>query len=293
MLRSHFLAVCGSACIVAGCAMPVEDTGVPAGDLKPRDGSELAGADLGTSRQSHALHYTDSTNQWMETAYPMGADNPNCKDWLVYDQYWNSMPPVGTTKFTTFDTVHPWAKGTYVESMMAAIPDSLGYSSVWKKILIDHNSVTARVSGQCSGRYVFQFDNRDFFASGPFEATAYWMSANIPTNLIPANQAACETKEAVSVPATMLDLYVCEASNTATVKEVNIWCGKGSGHWRKVGSASANGSWNATTKQCFAGAGVYYPNPKAEGKVAVSFNVVVKAGIGHGVAPADIYVLRY
>ena len=116
---------------------------------------------------------------------------------------------------------------------------------------------------------------------------------DFPTNLIPANQAACETKEAVSVPATMLDLYVCEASNTATVKEVNIWCGKGSGHWRKVGSTSANGSWNATTKQCFAGAGVYYPNPKAEGKVAVSFNVVVKAGIGHGVAPADIYVLRY
>jgi hypothetical protein len=36
---------------------------------------------------------------------------------------------------------------------------------------------------------------------------------------------------------------------------------------------------------------VYYAPPA--GKVAVSFNMVLKAGVGHGVAPADIGVYRY
>jgi hypothetical protein len=292
MVQRSFVAICGWSFVATGCTLPVEDTGIHPDDMKPRDGSELAGARVGSVSQAHALHYTDSSNQWLETGYPMGTDNPNCKDWWVYDQYWNSRPPIGTTKFSTFEVNHPWAKGPYVESMQAAIPDFLGYSSAWKTILIDHNSVTARVSGQCSGRYVFQFDNRDFFASGPFGANSYWISANIPPNLIPANPAACTSKEAVSVPAVMVDLYVCEAPNSASVGAVNLWCKKSSGHWHKVGSAAVSGgSWNAAYKRCDVSAGVYYPRPS--GKVAVAFNVVVKAGIGHGVAPADINVVRY
>lgn len=284
-----FLGVCCGGILAAGCAMDVEETSGPdPRDIKPEDGSELAGAALGSTAQPHALHYTDGTNQWLETAYPMGADNPNCKDWWVYDRYLSSRPAVGFTKFTTYESNHAWAKGTYVDQMMAAIPDALGYSWAWKSILVDHNSVVARSNGRCSGRYVFQWDNRTNY--GPFEKTSYWVSANIPSYLIPANKAACTSRAGESVPAVMVDLYVCEAPNNAAVGgSISNWCSKTSGHWRKVGSASTTGYWSANS--CSVATGVYYPAPAD--RVAVSFNMVIKAGIGHGVAPAEIWVLRY
>jgi hypothetical protein len=217
----------------------------------------------------------------------MGADNPNCKDWWMYDRYLSSRPALGTTKFTTYETRHAWAQGAYVNQMMAAIPDALGYSWPWKTLLIDYNSVVARPSGKCSGRYVFQWDNRTDY--GPFEKTSYWVSANIPSYLIPARKDACTTTAGESVPAVMVDLYVCEAPNSGSVGSISQWCSKTSGHWRKAGSATANGWW--TNNSCYSGAFVYYP-AQAD-RVAVSFNMVIKAGIGHGVAPAEIYVHRY
>jgi hypothetical protein len=275
---------------VVGCAVDVSESGGgDPRDVKPEDGSELAGANLGSIAEPHALHYTDGTNQWLETSYPMGADNPNCKDWWIYDRYLSSRPAIGTTKFTTYETSHAWAQGAYVNQMMAAIPDGLGYSSVWKSILVDHNAVVARTNGRCSGRYVFQWDNRTNY--GPFEKTGYWVSANIPSYLIPANKAACTSTAGESVPAVMVDLYACEAPNSGAVGSISTWCARDSGHWRKVGSASATGWWSDYTKTCSVGTGVYYPAPTD--RVAVSFNMVIKAGVGHGVAPAEIYVLRY
>jgi len=265
------------------------DGGINPADVKPEDGAELAGASLGSAEQAHALHYTDGTNQWAETSYPMGTDNPNCKDWWVYDRYLWSRPAIGTTKFTTYETYHAWAQGTYVDTMMAAIPNSLGYSDVWKQILIDHNSVVARTNGKCSGRYVFQWDNHT--SGGPFEATQYWVSVNIPGYLIAPNKAACTSTKGESVPSALIDLYVCEAPNSGSVTSISSWCSNTSGHWRKVGSSSTAGYWTESLKSCSAATGVFYPTPS--GKVAVSFNAVVKTGIGHGVAPAEIYVIRY
>lgn len=287
------LGVCLGGVLAAGCSVEVEDSvdsvGIETRDWKPEDGSELAGANLGSAEQPHALHYTDGTNQWMETAYPMGTDNPNCKDWWIYDRYVSSRPAIGTTKFTTYETSHPWAQGASINQMMAAIPEGLGYSSVWKSILVDHNAVVARTSGKCSGRYVFQWDNRT--NGGPFEKTGYWASANIPSYLIPANKAACTATAGESVPAVMVDLYVCEAPNSAAVGSIGTYCNKSNGHWRKVGSSRAMGWWEEGPKRCSVGTGVYYPTPTD--RVAVSFNMVVKAGIGHGVAPAEMYILRY
>lgn len=289
MFQRSFFAVCGLGLAFAGCTMPVESEGVHPDDMKPEDGSELAGAEVGSSQQAHALHYTDGTNLWMEKNYPMGTDNPNCKDWWVYDRYLSNRPAIGSTKFTTYETSHAWAQGATIDQMMAAIPNSLGYSDVWKAILKDHNSVVARTNGKCSGRYVFQFDNRTNY--GPFERTSYWVSANIPSYLIPPNKAACTATAGESVPATMMDMYVCEAKKSGDVPSISSWCGTGSKNWRKVGSFTSNGYWTESLKSCFSGGGVYYQAPAD--RVAVSFNVVIKAGIGHGVAPAEIYVLRY
>jgi hypothetical protein len=275
--------------MAAGCIAEVEQAGPDPRDVKPEDGSELSSANLGSAEQPHALHYTDPTNQWMEPSYPMGTDNPNCKDWWIYDRYLASRPVIGTTKFTTYESSHAWAQGTYVDQMMSAIPDSLGYSWAWKSILVDHNSVVARTSGKCSGRYVFQWDNRTNY--GPFEKTQYWVSANIPYYLIPGNKAACTSTAGESVPAVMVDLYACEAPSSASVTSVSSWCSKTNGKWRKVGSSSATGYWTESLKRCSAATGVFYPTPTD--RVAVSFNMVVKAGIGHGVAPAEIYVIRY
>jgi hypothetical protein len=275
---------------VVGCAVDVgESGGGDPRDVKPEDGSELAGANLGSTAEPHALHYTDATNLWLEPGYPMGQDNPNCKDWWIYDRYLSSRPAIGTTKFTTYESRHPWARGDQINQMMAAIPDALGYSAPWKSLLVDYNSVVARANGRCSGRYVFQWDNRTSY--GPFEKTGYWASANIPSYLIPANKAACTTTAGESVPAVMVDLYACEAPNSGAVGALSTWCARDSGHWRKVGSASATGWWSEYTKKCSVGTGVYYPAPTD--RVAVSFNMVIKAGVGHGVAPAEIYIVRY
>lgn len=290
MVQKSIVALCVSGLVFAGCAMPVEDVGagVDPSDVKPEDGADLASANIGTGEQPHALHYTDPTNQWLEPSYPMGTDNPNCKDWWIYDRYLSSRPAIGTTRYTTFETRHPWITGTYVNTMMNAIPNALGYTAGWKQTLVDYNSVVARTSGLCSGRYVFQWDNRTNF--GAFESTSYWVSANIPDYFIPS-EAACKATAGESVPAALVDLYVCEAPNSASVTSLSSWCGKSNGKWRKVGSMTGTGSWNTTTKKCFAGAGVYYE--KVAGKVAVSFNMVIKTGIGHGVSPAEIFVVRY
>jgi hypothetical protein len=291
-MTKSMVAFCAAALALAGCAMPVEEATATAGlhpdDVKPEDGSELASAALGSSQQAHALHYTDGTNQWLETAYPMGTDNPNCKDWYVYDRWLSSRPIVGTTRYTTFDTNHYWARGTYVDTMMKAIPESLGYTPGRKLTLIDHNSIVARGNGLCSGRYVFQWDNRTNY--GPFEATSYYVTANIPDYFIPGEQA-CKATAGESIPSTLVDLYVCEAPNSASVGSIGSWCGKSSGNWRKVPNGWGSTSWDSTNKKCYVGASVYYPKPT--GKVAVSFNMVIKSGIGHGVAPAEFWIVRY
>jgi hypothetical protein len=288
MVHEKFWAVCVLGSVMAGCAMQAEGTGENP-DVKPEDGSELAGTELGSTQQPHALHYTDGTNQWLEQTYPMGKDNPNCKDWWVYDRYRSYAPNVKTwSNFSTYETSHPWAQGAYVNEMYSKLPDSLGYSSVWKTILIDHNSVVARSSGKCSGRYVFQLDNQ---SSGVFTASAYWFAATLPDYLIAANATACKSLAGESVPAAMVDLYVCEAPRSSDVTSISTWCSSTSGHWRMVGSSLTTGYWNSSSKRCEVGTGVYYPQPS--GKVAVSFNMAVKTGIGHGPAPANIQVYRY
>ena len=288
MIKKHVGEICVLGVMMVGCSAAVDDAGIGTADLKPEDASELDGASVGSTQQPHTLHYTDGTNQWLETGYPMGVDNPNCKDWWMYDRYLSSRPAKGTTSYSTYQTSHPWAQGTYVNQMMASIPWGSNYD-VWKQILVDHNSVVARSSGKCSGRYVFQWDNRT--GSGPFETTSYFVSANIPTYLLPKNEAWCKSVAGDLVPATLIDLYVCEAPNSGSVAAISQWCSKTSGNWRKVGSSIGTGSWNTANKTCYAGTGVYYQAPW--NKVAVSFNMVIKAGVGHGVAPAEIQILRY
>jgi hypothetical protein len=288
MIQKWVREVCLLGVMVVGCSAPVDEAGIDPADVKPEDGSALEGSELGSTQQPHTLHYTDATNQWLETSYPMGADNPNCKDWWVYDRYLSSRPAVGSTSYSTYQTSHKYAQGTYVNQMMASIPWGSNYD-VWKQILVDHNSVVARSNGRCSGRYVFQWDNRT--GSGPFERTFYWVSANIPSYLLPPNETWCKSQAADLVPATLIDLYVFEAPNNSSVTSVSSWCSKTAGNWRKYGSSIGTGYWTASTKTCYAGTGIYYQPPS--NKVAVSFNMVVKAGIGHGVAPAEIYVVRY
>jgi hypothetical protein len=91
----------------------------------------------------------------------------------------------------------------------------------------------------------------------------------------------------------MMDMYVCEAPKSSDVGSISNWCSRSTtnNHWRKVGSFTTGGYWTESTKTCFSGGGVYYQAPRD--RVAVSFNVVIKTGIGHGVAPAEIYVVRY
>lgn len=295
MIQKCVREVCLLGLMMVGCSAEVDDTGIDPADVKPEDGSALEGAALGSTQQPHTLHYTDATNQWLETAYPMGADNPNCKDWWVYDRWLSNRPAQGViSSYSTYQTNHPFAQGAYVNQMMASIPWGPTYD-IWKQILIDHNSEVARSSGKCSGRYVFQWDNHTWNSStgsyGPYERTFYWVSANIPSYLLPANETWCKSTAADLVPATLIDLYVCEAPNSGSVTSLSSWCSKTAGHWRKYASSIGTGSWTASTKTCNAGTGIYYQPPS--NKVAVSFNMVVKAGIGHGVAPAEIYVIRY
>jgi hypothetical protein len=290
MVHEKFFAVCVLGWVMAGCAVQAEGTsGGELTDVKPEDGSELAGSEIGSVQQGHALHYTDGTNLWQEVNYPMGTDNPNCKDWYMYDRWVSRRPAVGWTKASTWDTEHPWAQGPAIDAWMATLPAALGYDAGYRLILIGHNSVVARASGKCSGRYVYQLDNHTNY---DFGANSYWFSANLPNGYIPRNKAACDAREAISVPAIFVDLYVCEAPNAAAVNgSIGTYCSKTGGRWRKAGSASGYGWWNSAASRCDTGTGVYYAPPA--GKVAVSFNMVLKGGIGHGVSPAEIQIYRY
>ena len=290
MVHEKFFAVCVLGAVMAGCAVQAEGTsGGELSDVKPEDGSEFAGNQIGTAQQAHAQHYVDGTNLWMETGYPMGTDNPSCRDWYMYDRWRSNRPAVGWANFSTFDTNHSWAQGAAINTWMATIPNALGYHDGYRHILVDHNSVVARSSGKCSGRYVFQMDNHTNY---DFGANAYWFSASLPYWTIPRTKAVCDAKEVTAVPSIFVDLYVCEAPNAAAVGgSIGTYCSQASGHWRKAGSAQGGGSWNSAYTRCDIGTGVYYAPPA--GKVAVSFNMVLKAGIGHGVAPADIQIYRY
>lgn len=297
MFQRSLVAFCGLGLAFAGCTMPVESegahvAGIHPDDVKPEDGSESLDAEIGTSQQAHALHYTDGTNLWKETepAYPMGTDNPNCKDWNVYDRYLSNRPPLGTTKYTTIGRSYNAYDGPEIDAMMNLLPSQLGYTTAIKNALKTDHTVVARSSGNCTGRYVFQFNNRT--NGGPFERTSYWVSANIPDGMYPQNKEACKSKAAESVPHMLMDMYVCEAKKSSDVTpSVSSYCSKANKKWRKVGSYSGTGIWSDYLKECFEGGGVYYQAPAD--RVAVSFNVVIKTGVGHGVAPADIYVLRY
>jgi hypothetical protein len=294
MVHQKLFAVGVLGWVMAGCTVQAEGTteGV-LGDPKPEDGSEFAGNQLGSAQQPHTQHYTDGTNLWQETGYKMGTDNPNCKDWNVWDNYWVKRPAAETWGYTsTFNTNHAWAKGSLIDPWMAQIPNSLGYSDGYRHILVDHNSVVARANGMCSGRYVFQMDNQSEWGVFDFAANRYWFAATLPYWTMPRNKAACHAREVTSVPYIFVDLYACEAWDRRSVAgRVDLFCSKGRGNWRKVGSASHQGWWNETAQKCEIATGVEYVPPT--GKIAVSFNMVIKAGVGHGVAPADIQIYRY
>jgi hypothetical protein len=294
MVRTYKLGLGALAVSMLGCAVDAgmdSAPGVHPDDVKPSDGAELEGSNIGTAQALHTQHYVDGTNLWSETAYPMGTDNPNCKDWYVYDRYLSRAPAVGTTTYTTYQTGHSWAQGATINMWMGTIPTSLGYNT---SALIDHNSVVARSSGRCSGRYVFQWDNHDASGYNNFLANAYFVVAYIPTNLIPsANSTACNARAATDIPHAWVDLYVCESPRGQNIGSFRSWCGAGSANWRKVSSSTGYGTgyYNSYWKRCDVTAAVYYSAPA--NKAAVSFNMVVKTGVGHGVAPATISISRY
>jgi hypothetical protein len=304
MVHQKLFAVGVLGWVMAGCALQAEGTTEgELSDVKPEDGSEFAGSQFGSAQQAHEKHYTDGTNLWQERAYPMGTDNPNCKDWYVYDRYVYARPPVNTwSYFRTYDTNHPWATGDVVNAMLQAIPSALGYDDEHRTFLRDHNSVVARANGRCSGRYVFQVDNRTGLDVYDFGANAYSFQATIPTwermtqsnhGVMPFNESACRAREPESVPHVMIDLYACEAWDRRSVAgSIGTFCSKERGNWRKVASSTGYGWWNTATRQCDTATAIYY-QPPANGKLAVSFNMVVKAGVGHAPAPANIQIYRY
>jgi hypothetical protein len=294
MVHEKFVAVCVLGWVMAGCAVQTEGTAEgELTDMKPEDGAEFAGNQFGSAQQAHELHYTDGTNLWQETGYPMGTDNPNCKDWYVYDRYVPGRPAVGWAYFNTYETTHPWATGEVVNNMLQAIPSALGYTAWHRSILLDYNTAVARLSAKCSGRYVFQMDNRTGLNVYDFGANAYWFQASIPNWAIPLKKAACDARAAESVPHVMIDLYACEAWDRRSVAgSIGTFCSRERGNWRKVGSQTGRGWWNSASGRCDTVAGVYY-GPPSNGKIAVSFNMVIKTGVGHGVAPALIDVYRY
>jgi hypothetical protein len=290
---------------IAGCSM--ESGGgdsapqsVNPSDVKPEDGAELA-SNLGTAREAHAQHYVDPTNLWGETAYPMGTTNPNCMDWYVYDRWLQTAPQKGVwSYYSTYQTSHPYAGsnpyGTPkqdIQNLLNMIPASLGWNTT---ALLDHNSVVDRTNywkaGKCTGRYVFQWDNHDAYGTNNFPWNQYWVQAKIPQNLVPGStDAACKQTAATSVPSAWVDLYVCEAPIGTDVGSISGWCAVGSGHWRRFGGAGAVPTYYAAQRKCDVTATYYYTPPNGY-TAAVSFNLVVKTGVGHGVAPADINIYR-
>jgi hypothetical protein len=153
--------------------------GVEPVDIKPADASEVAGSRVGSAQQGHTFHYVDGTNQWGETNYPMGTDNPNCKDWWIYDRYLSLAPAVGWSEYYHWQTNHAYITGAYINQWQATIPDNLGYSDAWREVMIFKSSVVARANGKCSGRYVFQWDNHTSAGTNNFMANAYWVTALI------------------------------------------------------------------------------------------------------------------
>lgn len=266
--------------------------GVNPNDVKPEDGAELA-PNIGTAREAHAQHYVDGTSLQDEKAYPMNTPNPNCMDWWVYDRYLPLAPPKGVwSYYSTYQTSHPASKGQAIQDWLNTIPTDLGWNT---NSLLDHNSVVDRSrtskAGKCTGRYVFQWDNHDTYGTNNFLGNQYWMQAKIPQNLIPSsNDKACKQTAATSVPSAWVDLYVCESARTIDIRSVSAWCAVGSGHWRYFGGAPAVPTYYAAQKKCDTTASYYYTPPPYT--AAVSFNLVVKTGVGHGVAPAEISIFR-
>jgi hypothetical protein len=287
---------------IAGCSMESGGSdsapqGVNPNDVKPADGAELA-AHLGTSQDAHAQHYADGSNLWGETAYPMGTDNPNCMDWWVYDQYLSVAPPIGMwSAYSTYTTGHPYAGSNWqgtpaqtIQNLLNAIPPALGWNTT---ALMDHNSVVDRTgwwkAGKCTGRYVFQWDNHDSWGTNNFPWNQYWVQAEIPQNLVPGS-AACNATAPESVPSAWVDLYVCEAPPDTDIGSISSWCAVGTGNWRRFGGAGWAPTYYPPERQCWVGSTYYYTPPWD--KVAVAFNLVVKTGVGHGVAPANINIYR-
>jgi hypothetical protein len=289
MVHQKLFAVGVLGWVMAGCAVQAEGTSEgELSDVKPEDGAEFAANQFGSAQQGHALHYTDWSNAWEDTGYPMGTDNPYCKDWYMYDRWVQNRPAVGWSNYSTWDTSHNWATGPVIDAWMNTLPAS--YTSGYKHILVDHNTVVARANGRgCSGRYVFQMDNHTNY---DFAANRYWFSATLPYWLMPRTKVACDARQATDVPSILVDVYACEAYDARSVAgSIGTFCSKTRGNWRKVGSAQGWGWWNSSSQQCDIATGVYYAPPS--GKIGVSFNMVIKAGIGHGVAPADIQIYRY
>jgi hypothetical protein len=289
---------------IAGCSSQSggSESGPHPADVKPQDGAELA-ANVRTAREAHTQHYTDASNLFGETTYPMNMANPNCMDWWVYDYYLPLAPQKGVwSYYSTYDTSHyfassnPWSPpsvATKVQTYLEAIPPLLGWNIVALK---DHNSEVDRTNlwkaGKCTGRYVFQWDNHDAYGTNNFLANQYWISVNIPQHLVPGStDAACKATADNSVPSAWVDIYVCEAPLTIDVGNISDWCGVGSGHWRWHGGAGgASGTYSPAQRKCVVTS--TYPFSPLPYTAVVSFNVVVKTGVGHGVAPADISIFR-
>jgi hypothetical protein len=187
-----------------------------------------------------------------------------------------------------------------VQSQMDAIPGEYYYN---KNALVDHNTIVFRETyagsgrGRCSGRYVFQWANHDDITRhNNYFRTTYTVRAKIPSNLIPtmppSAPGACTATAGQAVPHVLVDLYVCEAPLGATI-DPSIWCGRGSGEWRLIASGSRQGGYIGAFNRCevFADA-TYVEYMTPPDRAPVIFNAVVKAGIGHGVAPAEIQIYR-
>jgi hypothetical protein len=290
---------------IAGCSMESgrsesDPQGVNPNDVKPSDGAELA-THVGTVQAPHAQHYVDGSNLWNETAYPMGTDNPNCMDWWVYDYYLSYAPQVAVwSYYSTYDTWHPYAgsnpqgaSSQTIQNLLNLIPPALGWNTA---ALMDKNSVVDRTgywkAGKCTGRYVFQWDNHDTWGTNNFPWNQYWVSAEIPPNLVPGStNAACSATAPESVPSAWVDLYVCEAPLETDIGSISSWCAVDSGHWRRFGGAGSVPTYYPLQSKCWVGSTYYYTPPSWD-TVAVSFNLVVKTGVGHGVAPANISIYR-
>lgn len=268
--------------IMTGCGTERDE--VDPSIFKPEDASELEGYNLSVGQAAHTQHYVDHTNLWNETAYPMGKDNPNCRDWNIYDRYLMT-PALGTTTVFTTETIHNFADGPAVDEWLDTVPP--GYDRAALKYRSSAVVRTGAKANKCTGRYVVQWYNSD----GGYVVNTYHVYALVPTNLIPSQtNEACNARNLHDIPHAWVDLYVCEAPRGTTPPPVYNWCAQYAGHWRRTGGKYATGSYNSVYRRCDTTAFVAYTPPSD--KVAVAFNAVVKTGIGHAPAPAKISVWR-